>query len=69
MPFGVMEKMILDITRPYIDLHLLNSKSVQRLGMIKYLVVGIIQIPCNLLMMDVVINEIPPTYGMFLSRH
>lgn len=68
VPFIMMEKMNLDITRPYIDLYLFQSKRVQCLGMVKDLVVSIVQIPQKHVMMDLVIINVPPTYGMFLSR-
>jgi len=39
------------------------------LGIIKYLLVGMVQISRKFVMMDVVIVYVPPTYGMLLSRH
>ena len=69
MPLAVMEKLGLDITRPYKNLYSFYSKRVQCLGMIKDLVVRMVQIPRNFVMMDVVIADVPPTYGMLLSKH
>lgn len=69
MPFLFMEKLGLDITRPYKDLYSFDSKRVQCLGIIKYLVVGMVQIQRKFWIMDVVIADVPPTYGMLLSRH
>jgi hypothetical protein len=38
------------------------------MGMIKYLVVNLAQIPVKSVLMDVVVVDIPPKYGMLLSR-
>lgn len=64
-----MDKLGLEITRPYKDLYSFDSKRVQCLRMIKDLVVKMVQIPKKFVMMDVVIADVPPTYGMLLSRH
>ena len=49
--------------------HLLsNSKIVQFLGMIKDLVVVMIKIHRKYVMMGVFIADVPPTYGMIISR-
>ena len=69
MRLAVMKKLDLDIIRPYKDLFSFDSKSVQWLGMINYLMVRIIQIPKKYVMMDVVIPDVPPSYGVLLSRH
>lgn len=69
MPLSVMEKLRLDITRPYQYLYSFDSKGVQCLGIIKYMVVIIVQILTKFVMMDVVIADVPPTYGMLLSIH
>ena len=39
------------------------------MGIIKYMVVIIVQILTKFVMMDVVIADVPPTYGMLLSIH
>jgi len=64
-----MEKIGFNITKPYKYLHSFDSKKVQCLGMLKDLVVGMVQIPRKFVMMDVVIAYVPPAYGMLLSRH
>jgi hypothetical protein len=64
-----MEKLGLDITIPYKDLCSFDSKKLQCLGMIKYLEVGMVQIPRKFVMMNVMIVDVPPTYGMLLYRH
>jgi hypothetical protein len=69
MLLAVMEKLGLYITRPYKYLYSFDSKIVQCLGMIKDMVVRMVQIPRKFVMMDVVINGVPPTYGMLLSIH
>lgn len=38
------------------------------LGLIKYLCLTLVQIPTKSLVMDIVVADIPPKYGMLLSR-
>jgi len=68
MPKAVMEKLNLDITRPYKDLYSFDSSQVKFLGLIKDLCVSLVQYPNKTILMDVVVADIPPKYGMLLSR-
>ena len=68
MPKLVMEKLGLEVTRPYKDLFSFDSNQVKCLGLIKDLVVSLAQIPSKSLVMDVVVADIPPKFGMLLSR-
>lgn len=68
MPKSVMERLDLDITRPYKDLFSFYSSQVKCLGLIKYLCVSLVQYPTKKNLMDVVAADIPPKYGMLLSR-
>jgi len=68
MPKSVMEKLDLDITRPYKDLFSFDSSQVRCLGLIKDLCVSLVQYPAKTILMDVVVANIPPKYGMLLSR-
>jgi hypothetical protein len=68
MPKVVMDQLGLDITRPYKDLFSFDSKKVKCLGLIKDLVVSLAQIPTKNMVMDVVVVDIPPKFGMLLSR-
>jgi len=63
-----MEKLNLDITRPYKDLYSFDSSQVKCLGLIKDLCVSLVQYPNKTILMDVVVADIPPKYGMLLSR-
>ena len=63
-----MESLGLEITKPYKDLYSFDSSRVKCLGLIKYLCVNLAQIPTKGLFMDIVVAEIPPKYGMLLSR-
>jgi hypothetical protein len=67
MPKAVMEKLGLDITRPYKDLYSFDSSKGKSIGLIKYLCVTLAQIPARSLVMDIVVVDIPPKYGMLLS--
>lgn len=68
MPRTIIEGLGLDITRPYKYLFSFDSKQVKCLGLIKYLVVSPHQIPEKNLVMDVVMANVPPKFGMLLSR-
>ena len=68
MPKVVMEALGLSITRPYHDLFAFDSRAIQCLGVIKYLVVNLAQLPMKSVMMDVVVADIAPKFGMLLSR-
>jgi len=68
MPKSVMEKLELDITRPYKDLFSFDSSQVRCLGLIKDFSVSLVQYPAKTILMDIVVVDIPPKYGMLLSR-
>jgi hypothetical protein len=59
MPNSIMDRLGLEITRPYGDLYSFDSRKVKCLGMIKYLVVNLAQIPVKSVLMDVVVADIP----------
>jgi len=69
IPKFVMKKLDLDITRPYKDLFSFDSSKVRCLGLIKDLCVSLVQYPAKTILMDVVVADIPPKYGMLLSRY
>jgi len=64
---GIMEKLGLDTTRPYKDLYSFDSSKVRCLGLIKHLCVTLVKIPTKSVVMDIVVADIPPKYGMLLS--
>lgn len=68
MPKAIMERLGLDITCEYRDLYSFDSGKVNCLGLIKDLVVSLDQIPPKNVLMDVVVVDIPPQFGMLLSR-
>ena len=63
-----MESLCLEINRPYKDLYSFDSSRVKCLGLIKNLCVNLAQIPAKRLVMDIVVADVPPKYGMLLSR-
>ena len=69
MPRGIMEKLGLDITRPYKYLFSFDSSIVRFLGLIKDLCVTLSQIPVKCVVMDIVVADIPPKYGSLLSTY
>ena len=52
----------------YKDLHSFDSSKVKCIGLIKDLCITLVQIPSKSMVMDVVVADIPPKYGMLLSR-
>ena len=60
MTLEIMEKLVLDIIRPYKYQFYFNFKTFKCLGMIKCLVVGMVQIPRKIIIMYVVISNSPP---------
>jgi ribonuclease HI len=68
MPKAVMEKLGLEVTRAYKDLHSFESSKVRCIGLIKDLCITMVQIPAKNMVMDVVVADIPSKYGMLLSR-
>jgi hypothetical protein len=64
----VMDQLGLDVTRPYKDLFSFDSRKVKCLGMIKDMVVSLAQIPEKNTVIDVVVVDIPPKFGMLFSR-
>ena len=67
MPKAIMETLNLEITRSYKDLFSFDSSKVKCIGLIKYLFVNLVQYPGKSMVMDIVVADIPPKYGMLLS--
>ena len=67
-PKVVMEELGLDITRPYHDLYSFDSKKVKCLGVMKDVVVTLSQLPMKSVVLYVIVADIPPKFGMLLSR-
>lgn len=68
MPKVIMDKLQLQATCFYHDLCTFDSKKVPCLGLIKYLVVTLAQIPVKSVVLDIVVIDIPAKFGMLLSR-
>ena len=68
MPKDVMEALGLSITKPYHDLYAFDSRAVKCLGVIKDMVVNLAQFPMKSVIMDVVVADITPNFGLLLSR-
>jgi hypothetical protein len=58
MPKTIMDRLGLEITRPYRDLYSFDSRRVKCMGMIKDLVVTLAQVLVKSILMDVVIVDI-----------
>jgi hypothetical protein len=68
MPKTVMEELGLEVTRAYHDLYSFDFRKFQCLGVIKDLVVTLFQLPMKSVFMDIVVSDVPPKFGMLLSR-
>jgi hypothetical protein len=68
MPKIVMEELGLEVKKSYHDLYSFDSRRVQSLGVIKDLVVSLFQLPMKSVAMDIVVADVPPKFGMLLSR-
>ena len=68
MPKKVMDELGLQITREYHDLFTFDSSRVHCIGLIKYLIVSLAQLPMKSIVMDIVVADIPSKFGMLLSR-
>ena len=69
MPKVVVDSLGLEITRPYKDMYSFDCRKVRCLGLIKDMVVTLTQLPAKSVVMDVVVADIPPNFGMLLSRY
>ena len=63
-----MDDLDLDITKPYHDLFSFDSRKVKCLGLIKDLAINLSQLPMKSMMIDIVVADVPPKFGMLLSR-
>jgi hypothetical protein len=68
MPKTVMDELGLEVTKNYHDLYSFDSRKVKCLGVIKDLVVTLFQLPMKCVVMDIVVFDVPPKFGMLLSR-
>lgn len=66
MPKVVMDKLGLDITKPYHDLYTFDSSRVKCLGVIEDFLVSLTQLPMKSVLMDVVVADIDPKFGLLL---
>jgi hypothetical protein len=68
MPKSIINELGLEITKTYHDLYSFNSTKVKCLGVIKDMVVTLFKLPMKSMLMDVVVVDVPPKFGMLLSR-
>ena len=62
------QKTSVQLTKPYHDLFSFDSRKVKCLGLIKDLAVNLTQLPSKSVMMDIVVADIPPKFGLLLSQ-
>ena len=68
MPKAVMDELGLNITKSYHDMFSFDSRKVKCLGLIKDLSITLSQLPMKSMVMDIVVADVPPKFGMFLSK-
>ena len=68
MPKGVVESLGLEIRRPSKYFYYFDSKRFKCLGLIKGMVVSLNKLPSKTVVMDVVVADIAPKFGVLLSR-
>ena len=68
MPKSFMDELGLEITKAYRDIYSFDSRKVKFLGVIKYLVVTLFQLPMKSIVMDILVANVPTNFGMLLSR-
>jgi hypothetical protein len=62
-----MDELGLEITKPYHDLFSFDSRKFKFLDLIKELVINLAQLPMRSMVMDVLVANIPPKFGLLLS--
>jgi hypothetical protein len=67
MPKTVMDEIGMKITKTYHDLYSFDSRKVKFLGVIKDLVVTLFQFPMKSMVMDILVDNVPPKFGILLS--
>ena len=68
MPKSIMDELGLEITKTYHDLYSFDSRKVQCLVVIKDLVVILFRLPMKSVVMDIVVADVHPKFGMIFSR-
>jgi hypothetical protein len=68
IPKVVMDELGLYITKPYQEIYSFDSKRVKCLGVIKDLFAVLSHLPMKSVVMDIVVVDIPPKFGMLLSK-
>jgi hypothetical protein len=68
MPKTVMDELGLEITKTCHDLYFFDFRKVKCLGVIKDFLVTLFQFPMKSVVMDIVVADVPPKFGMLLSR-
>jgi hypothetical protein len=69
MPKKVMDELGLEVTKTYHDLSSFDSRKVKCLRVIKDLLVSLFQLLIKSVVMDIVVVDVPPKFGMLLSRY
>ena len=64
IPKTIMDDLGLEVTKTYHDLYSFDSRKVKCLGVIKDLVVSLFQLPMKSVVMDIVVVDVPPKFGI-----
>jgi hypothetical protein len=69
MPKIFMEELGLEVTKTYHNLYSFDFRKVKCLRVIKDLAVSLFQLPMKSVVMDILVVDVPPKFGMLLSRY
>jgi hypothetical protein len=65
MPKNIMDDLGLEITKTCHDLYSFDSRKVKFLGVIKDLVFTLFQLPMKSVVMDIVVDDVPLSFGCY----
>jgi hypothetical protein len=63
-----MNELGLELTKSYHDLFSFDFRKVKCLGLIKYLSISLSQLPMRSMVMNIVVDDVTPKFGILLSR-
>jgi hypothetical protein len=66
IPLSVIQQLDLNVTRPYKSVFGLDFRAMYTHGLIKDVVVHLVASPDISMIMDIVVVDLPPSYGMLL---
>ena len=69
MPLTIMNQLGIKTSRPYHNICTMNSREIGVLGLIKDIKVSLVAHPDISVLMDILVNDVPASWGILLSRN